>query len=335
MLKQKQILTDSFGRKHSYLRISLTEKCNLRCTYCMPAEGVKLSPRSDIMNTDEIYEIAKVFVKHGVNKIRLTGGEPLVRKDFEEVLKQLNRLDVKLSITTNAILVDRFIDMFKKYGLNDINVSLDTLKEDKFKFITRRDQFKKAYENILLLINEGFNVKMNIVLINGFNDDEVNDFIELTRHLSVSIRFIEFMPFDGNDWNKEKLVTQAQILSRVNDHFGSDNLIKLENETNFIARRYKIEGFTGEFGIISTVSNPFCDSCNRIRLTANGKIKNCLFSNKEMNLLEILRTGDSLEESILKVMYKKKAIRAGMNNFEKFSNPKKHSKNRSMITIGG
>lgn len=335
MLKEKEILTDSFGRKHSYLRISLTEKCNLRCTYCMPAEGVKLSPRSDIMNTDEIYEIAKVFVKHGVNKIRLTGGEPLVRKDFEDVLKQLTRLDVKLSITTNAILVDRFIEVFKRYGLNDINVSLDTLKEDKFKFITRRDQFKKAYENILLLIDEGFNVKVNIVLIKGFNDDEISDFIEVTKNLNVSIRFIEFMPFDGNAWNKKKLVTQSEILSHVENHFGSSNIIKLENESNFIARRFKIEKFKGEFGIISTVSNPFCDSCNRIRLTANGKIKNCLFSNKEMNLLEILRTGDSLEESILKVMYKKKAIRAGMNNFEKFSNLKKHSKNRSMITIGG
>ena len=335
MLREKQILTDSFGRKHSYLRISLTEKCNLRCTYCMPAEGVKLTPRSDIMNADEIYDIAKIFVEHGVDKIRLTGGEPLVRKDFEEVLKQLHKLDVKLSITTNAILVDRFIDVFKKYGLNDINVSLDTLKEDKFRFITRRDQFKKAYENILLLINEGFNVKMNIVLINGFNNDEIIDFIELTRHLSVSIRFIEFMPFDGNAWNKEKLVTQEEILTQVDSHFGATNLIKLEDESNLIARRYKIEGFKGEFGIISTVSNPFCDGCNRIRLTANGRIKNCLFSNKEMNLLEILRTGDSLEESILKVMYKKKAVRAGMNSFKKFSNPKKHSKNRSMITIGG
>jgi len=335
MNKQKEILTDSFGRKHSYLRISLTEKCNLRCTYCMPAEGVKLSPGSDIMKADEIYEIAKVFVKNGVKKIRLTGGEPLVRKDFEEVLIQLNRLDIKLSITTNAILVDRFIDILKKYGVKNINVSLDTLKEDKFKFITRRDQFKKAYQNILLLVEEGFNVKINIVLIKGFNNDEINEFIELTKDLSVAIRFIEFMPFGGNEWAKDKLVTQNEILTLVNHYFGASNIIKLRNETNFIARRFKIRNFKGEFGVISTVSNPFCDSCNRIRLTANGKIKNCLFSTKEMNLLELLRNGDSIEQSILKVINKKKAIRAGMNNFEKFSNLKKHAKNRSMITIGG
>ncbi len=335
MLKEKQILTDSFGRKHSYLRISLTEKCNLRCTYCMPAEGVKLTPRSDLMTAEEIYEIAKVFIANGVNKIRLTGGEPLVRKDFEKILERLFKLKVKLSITTNAILVDRYIDVFKKYGLNDINVSLDTLKEDKFKFITRRDQFKKAYENILLLIEQGFNVKMNVVLMKGFNDDEVNDFVEFTRNRSVSVRFIEFMPFDGNAWNKEKLVTQDEIVSQIEHYFGSEKLLKLKDESNFIARRYKIHGFKGEFGIISTVSNPFCDSCNRIRLTANGKIKNCLFSNKELNLLKVLRSGDSLEESILKVMYKKKAVRAGMNSFEQLSNPKKHSKNRSMITIGG
>ena len=335
MLKEKQILTDSFGRKHSYLRISLTEKCNLRCTYCMPAEGVKLTPRSDLMTAEEIYEIAKVFIANGVNKIRLTGGEPLVRKDFEKILEHLYKLKVKLSITTNAILVDRYIDVFKKYGLKDINVSLDTLKEDKFKFITRRDQFKKAYENILLLIEQGFNVKMNVVLMKGFNDDEVNDFIEFTRNRYVSVRFIEFMPFDGNAWNKEKLVTQDEIVTQIENYFGSEKLLKLKDESNFIARRYKIDGFKGEFGIISTVSNPFCDSCNRIRLTANGKIKNCLFSNKELNLLKVLRSGDSLEESILKVMYKKKAVRAGMNSFEQLSNPKKHSKNRSMITIGG
>ncbi|WP_066220962.1 GTP 3',8-cyclase MoaA [Formosa haliotis] len=335
MTNSQHILTDDFGRKHSYLRISLTEKCNLRCTYCMPENGVPLTPRSDLMNADEIFKIASVFVKHGVNKIRLTGGEPLVRKDFSEILKQLATLHVKLSITTNAVIVDRFIDDFKRYGLNDINVSLDSLQADKFQYITRRNQFKEAYNNIILLMEHGFHVKMNIVLIKGFNDDEIIDFINFTKHLPIAIRFIEFMPFDGNNWNKDKLVTQADILQQTVAHFGDDHLIPIKNEANFTARNYRIKGFKGTFGIISSVSNPFCDSCNRIRLTANGNIKNCLFSNTETNLLRAFREGDNIEPLISSLIKKKHAVRAGMTDFETLNNPDFHNNNRSMITIGG
>ncbi len=335
MLKTKNILTDSFGRKHNYLRISLTEKCNLRCTYCMPADGVPLSPRSHLMNAHEIKQITDIFVANGVNKIRLTGGEPLVRKDFRAILRNLSALNVTLAITTNAILVDRFIDEFKICGLQNINVSLDTLKSNKFEYITRRDQFRKVYENILLLIQEGFNVKINVVLIKGFNEDEIVDFINITKVLPISIRFIEFMPFDGNNWNKSKLVTQFEIIEIVRAYFGKKQLMTLENEENYTSRNYKIHGFKGEFGIISSVSNPFCDGCNRIRLTANGKIKNCLFSNNETDLLSKLRNNEPIESSILSAIYKKKAVRAGMDSFEKINDPKLHSKNRSMITIGG
>ncbi|WP_179021226.1 GTP 3',8-cyclase MoaA [Winogradskyella forsetii] len=335
MQQQVNILTDTLGRKHNYLRISLTEKCNLRCTYCMPSEGVQLSPRQHLMNADEIYNIAKVFVANGVDKIRLTGGEPLVRKDFSEILKRLSTLNTTLSITTNGILVDRFIDDFKTYGLNNINVSLDTLNEEKFNHITRRDQFTKAYNNIHLLIENGFKVKLNIVLIKGFNDNEITDFIKLTKDLLISIRFIEFMPFDGNNWNKSKLVTQHEILEQTTHYFGANQLIKLQNEQNFTSRDYKIIGYKGEFGIISSVSNPFCDGCNRIRLTANGKIKNCLFSNNETDILTALRNQESIENYIAKAIYKKLPVRGGMDSFESFNDPKKHSKNRSMITIGG
>ncbi|PCH69652.1 MAG: GTP 3',8-cyclase MoaA [Bacteroidales bacterium] len=335
MFKRKDILVDSFGRKHNYLRISLTERCSFRCTYCMPERGVQLSPKSNLMNAGELYQIAKVFVDNGVDKIRLTGGEPLVRKDFTEILKKLSTLKVKLSITTNAFTADRFIDDFKAYGLNDINASLDTLQNDKFWRITRRDQFPKVYANILLLIKEGFNLKLNVVLIKGFNDDEIVDFIMMTKDLPITVRFIEFMPFDGNEWSKEKLVSQKEILEKAIDYFGEKRLFTLKNENNFTAQNYKIEGFKGEFGIISTVTNPFCDGCNRLRLTANGKIKNCLFSNNETDLLSILRRNESLEAHILEAVYKKKAIRAGMDNFKKLNNPKLHNNNRSMITIGG
>ena len=182
MSRTSPILTDRFGRSHSYLRISLTEKCNLRCTYCMPPEGIKLSPQEHLMNAEEIYQIAKIFVEHGVNKIRLTGGEPLVRKDFKEVLSKLASLNTSLAITTNGILVDKFIEDLKNYNVQKINVSLDSLKAQKFQFITRRNQFQKTYDNILLLIKNNFKVKINTVLIKGFNEDEILDFIELTKN---------------------------------------------------------------------------------------------------------------------------------------------------------
>ncbi|MGO4911124.1 GTP 3',8-cyclase MoaA [Leeuwenhoekiella sp. W20_SRS_FM14] len=335
MTKVTNILTDSHQRKHNYLRISLSEKCNLRCTYCMPHDGIALSPRAHLMTADEIDAIATIFVKNGVDKIRLTGGEPLVRKDFSLILEKLAKLPVKLSITTNALLTHRFIDDFKRSGLHDINVSLDSLDAEKFKFITRRDQFKLAFDNINQLIAEGFNVKINAVLMKGFNEDEISDFINLTKDQNINVRFIEFMPFDGNEWNKNKLVSQAEILNRVTDHFGVEALKPLLNETNFTARNFRIEGFKGSFGIISSVTNPFCDSCNRVRLTADGKLKNCLFSNEETNLLTGYRSGANLEDLIDAALNKKKAVRAGMSDFDQLTNPDLHNNNRSMIAIGG
>ena len=335
MTKVTPILTDKHQRKHNYLRISLSEKCNLRCTYCMPHDGIALSPRAHLMTAEEIEEIAKVFVTNGVDKIRLTGGEPLVRKDFSLILEKLANLPVKLSITTNALLTHRFIDEFKRFGLNDINVSLDSLNAEKFRFITRRDEFQQAYDNINQLVALGFNVKINAVLMKNFNEDEIVDFIKLTEFQNINVRFIEFMPFDGNEWNKNKLVSQAEIINRVTDYFGIEVLKPLQNETNFTARNFKIEGFKGSFGIISSVTNPFCDSCNRIRLTADGKLKNCLFSNEETNLLSAYRAGENLEDLIDSALNKKKAVRAGMTDFDQLTNPDLHSNNRSMIAIGG
>ena len=335
MPETNDILKDSYGRQHNYLRISLIEKCNLRCTYCMPEDGVLLSPKTSLMTAEEVLSIAETFVKNGVNKIRLTGGEPLLRKDFSEILEGLSKLKARLSITTNAVLIDRYIEDFKLYGLNDINVSLDTLHSDKFNTITKRNQFEKVSNNIQLLLAQKFKVKLNVVLIKGFNDDEIVDFIKLTKDQDLEVRFIEFMPFDGNRWSKDKLVSQQEILDRVNNQFGVEANEKLTNELNFTSRSYKIKGFRGSYGIISSVTNPFCDGCNRIRLTANGKLKNCLFSNKESDILSELRNGNAIEPLIAKAIYRKKAVRAGMTNSEDFENPAQHSKNRSMITIGG
>lgn len=334
MKKVSATLTDSFGREHNYLRISLTEKCNLRCTYCMPENGVLLSPQSKLMTANEVFHIAALFVQNGVDKIRLTGGEPLLRKDFSEILTSLSTLPVKLSITTNAILVDRHIETFKSCGLKDINVSLDTLNTTKFDAITKRDQFSKAMSNIELLIQEGFMVKLNVVLMKGFNDDEIIDFINYTRDKPINVRFIEFMPFDGNNWDKSKLVTFDEVLTAVNVHYAEVGIESIPNEKNFTARNYKIKNYKGSFGIISTVTNPFCDACNRIRLTANGKLKNCLFSTGETPLLETFRDGKSIEGLIQHALHQKKAVRAGMTELEDFENLENHH-NLSMITIGG
>ncbi len=335
MIKKKNILTDSFKRKHSYLRISLTERCNLRCTYCMPEEGVLLSHKSHIMNFDEIYTIAKTFVDNGVTKIRLTGGEPLIRKDLPLLLKKLATLPVDIGITTNGVIVDRFIDTFKECGIRNINVSLDSLKKEKFTQITRRNYFDRVYKNILLLAKNGFNVKINAVLIRGFNDDEIVDFVNLSKDLPVSVRFIEFMPFDGNKWDMKKMVSYAEIIQYLNSHFSEEQIKRLQDSPNDTSKNYKIKGYKGSFAIISSVTNPFCDSCNRLRLTANGHLKNCLFSATESDILTSLRNGKPIEPIIQKAVFGKFKIRGGMDTLEKLQEPKLHTQNRNMTTIGG
>ncbi|EAZ81895.2 GTP 3',8-cyclase MoaA [Algoriphagus machipongonensis] len=330
-----QVLKDQFGRTHDYLRISLIEKCNLRCQYCMPEEGIPLTPSKFLMNADEIESLARTFVNLGVKKIRLTGGEPLLRKDFEAILAKLSQFPVDLSITTNGILADRFLPIFKKHQLKKVNFSLDTLKEERFKEITRRSGYEKTMENLDLFIREGFEVKLNIVLMKGINDDEVVDFVKFTKDLPISARFIEFMPFDGNKWDRSKMVSEQEVLSAVGSTLGSENLIALPDEENLTARKFQIKGYQGNFGVISSVTNPFCGTCNRIRLTANGRIKNCLFSNQETDLLTALRAGEDVEQLILEAILRKKAVRAGMDNLEKLSDPNLHSDNRSMIAIGG
>jgi len=334
MGKTSDILKDSFGREHNYLRISLTEKCNLRCTYCMPESGVVLTPKRQLMTKDEVISIASLFVKNGVDKIRLTGGEPLLRKDFPEILEALSKMPVQLSLTTNAILVDRHIDTFKACNLKTINVSLDTLQPHKFDAITKRNQFDKAFNNIQLLLDRGFNVKLNVVLLKDFNNNEIVDFVNFTKDKPITVRFIEFMPFDGNRWDKSKLVSYNEVLQHVKTFFAEKELLQLPNEDNFTARNFKIKGYKGNFGIISSVTNPFCDSCNRIRLTANGTLKNCLFSNTETSLLTPYRNGEPIEKLIQGAILKKKAVRSGMTKLEDFENLKNHN-NRSMITIGG
>jgi molybdenum cofactor biosynthesis protein A len=328
-------MQDSHGRKHDYLRISITENCNLRCTYCMPAEGIALTPKAHLMTADEIITIAQTFVNLGVKKIRLTGGEPLVRKDAAAIIQRLGKLGVELTLTTNGILVHDFIDTFKEAGVTTLNVSVDSLQKDKFNQITRRNYFDKFWGNLELLDANGFQLKLNVVVIKGFNDNEIIDFIELTKDRNIQIRFIEFMPFDGNQWNKDKLVSYAEILTQVNTFYSDQNVERTQDKPNDTAKNHKIASYKGSFSVISSVTNPFCSTCNRIRLTADGKLKNCLFSNSETDLLQSLRAGEAIEPLIFQNIKSKFAMRGGMDDDAKFQNPELFSQNRSMIKIGG
>lgn len=335
MVNNSLLLQDTHFRTHSYLRISITEKCNLRCTYCMPAEGIALTPRPHLMTEDEIVSIAQTFVDLGVTKIRLTGGEPLVRKEAHGIIERLGQLGVQLTLTTNGLLVHDFISTFKKAGIKALNVSIDSLQKEKYKTITRRDAFHQLWNNIELLQQNDFQVKLNVVLIKGFNDNEILDFIALTKNQKLQIRFIEFMPFDGNQWNKEKLVSYAEIIEQVHSAYSETQLLRIEDQPNDTAKNYKIDGFKGSFSIISSVTNPFCSTCNRIRLTADGKLKNCLFSNSETALLPTLRAGNPIEPLIYENIQSKHAMRGGMDNDAKFQDPDLFTQNRSMIKIGG
>ena len=334
MVKSSNILIDNFGRKHSYLRISLTEKCNLRCTYCMPAAGIPLLPRAHLMSANEIYEIAKLFVDHGVTKIRLTGGEPFVRKDFETIIRKLATLNVEIAITTNGILLERYLPLLKELNILNVTISIDSLNANKNADITRRNYFDTVWKAIKTMQNLVPIVKLNVVLMKGVNDNEIGDFIKLTKDQNLKIRFIEFMPFDGNDWNTDKLVTEATILNTANNDF-NEKIERLNDEANDTSRNYKLKNALGSFAIISSVTNPFCDTCNRIRLTADGKLKNCLFSNNETSLLDDLRNNLDITPKIKLAIDKKHKARGGMDTLKKLTDPKLHSNNRSMIAIGG
>ena len=332
-MSEPKKIADSFGRVHDYLRISLTDRCNLRCTYCMPAEGIVLREKSEFMTSEEIIEIATTFVKMGVKKIRLTGGEPLIKKDIVNILTQLSQLPIELTLTSNAVLVDKYIDTFKNVGIKSLNVSLDSLKAERMNAISRRAYFDRIMANIDLLIDSEIDVKLNVVLMKGVNDDEILDFIEYTKVNKVDVRFIEFMPFSGNEWDRSKMVSLQEILDVANEQFLS--IQKLEEKPNSTSRNYRVDGYLGTFGVISTVTNPFCDSCNRIRLTADGKLKNCLFSADESDLLTQLRSGQDIIPMIRAAVASKKEKLAGMDSFESEQGKEIFSKNRSMISIGG
>ncbi|CAM4037797.1 cyclic pyranopterin monophosphate synthase subunit MoaA [Pedobacter westerhofensis] len=326
------MITDSFGRVHDYLRISLTDNCNLRCFYCMPEEKYAFAPASRLMQVDEIETIAKLFVAQGVKKIRLTGGEPLVRKDAHKIIEVLGSLGVELAITTNGVRLDELLGELIAANVKSINISLDTLQSARFYEITRRDLYHRVRSNIELLLEHDIHVKINVVVMKGLNDDEILDFLALTEYHNIEIRFIEFMPFSGNKWTSNQVFTLKEIISRAESGY---TVLPGTPRPNDTSKRFTIPGHVGSFSVISTMTSPFCDTCNRMRLTADGKLKNCLFSKGETDLLGPLRNGENILPLITEtIMAKAKALGGQFSGvFEDIVTGKLD--NRSMITIGG
>jgi len=284
------------------------------------------------MTVDEIDAIAREFVKMGVKKIRLTGGEPLVRKDAEKIILALSKYPIELTLTTNGLRTNAFIDVFKKAGIKSINLSLDTLDKDKFFSITKRNVFEKVWSNIQQLIYEGFHVKINTVVMRGVNDAEILDFIEWTKNQPIHVRFIEFMPFDKNQWSTQKVFSYQEILDIAASKF---SFIKMKDGLNETAKKFKPFGHEGTFAVISTMSAPFCGNCNRMRLTADGKMKNCLFSKGEADILTALRNSEDIVPIIKQCVASKAESLGGQfeGDYKKIDATK--IANRSMINIGG
>lgn len=328
------MLTDTFQRVHDYLRISITDQCNFRCAYCMPGHifGEHYRFSKNLMNPDEIVSLATVFQRLGVNKIRITGGEPLIRNDVGTIVRRLSLLPVKLTITTNASLVHRHIEDLVASGIRSVNISLDSLEADAFRIITERDQFDNVMSNIRLLLNEGFRVKLNVVVLKGKNDHEVSRFVDWTKDHELHVRFIEYMPFTFNNWSQDLLVPMDDLIEKISAVYPVERLADSPNDT---ARNYRAKGHAGTFAFIATMSHPFCSSCNRLRITADGKLKNCLFSSDETDLLTPLRNGEDIESLIRATVLAKKASRGGQMDEPLESLEASTIRNRSMIAIGG
>ncbi|MBV8327485.1 GTP 3',8-cyclase MoaA [Chryseobacterium sp.] len=291
------MLTDKFGRHINYLRLAVVDRCNLRCTYCMPENGLIWIKQKELMTDEEMLRICSVFTELGVDKIRITGGEPFVRKNCIGLIKKISQLNGLngLSLTTNGLLTEQYIPQLKEYGIQSVNLSLDTLNEERFFRITRRKSFDKVMKTLDALLKHHIRVKINTVVMEGRNMEDIIPLAELARNLPIDVRFIEEMPFNGNDhaaislqWN------HLQILHHLKNHF--PELRKTEDPKSSTSYNYKIPGFTGDIGIIAAYTRSFCGDCNRIRITPSGLLRTCLYENGGINLKDEMRSGKTNEE---------------------------------------
>ncbi|MDW3217455.1 MAG: GTP 3',8-cyclase MoaA [Acidimicrobiales bacterium] len=323
-------LIDGFGRVHRDLRISVTDRCNFRCAYCMPEEGMQWQRREDLLSFEEIERVARIMVeRYGVDGIRLTGGEPTVRARLPILVEKLAALGVDLAMTTNGVTLPLLASELKAAGLRRVNISLDSLRHDRFEELTRRDELDRVLEGIEAAKAAGFDpVKINVVVMKGINDDEVLDFARFGRENDVTVRFIEFMPLDADEiWNNDRVLTQDEILATLRTEFELEPV----ERTSAPASRWRYADGAGEIGVVASVSQSFCDTCDRVRITADGQFRNCLFATDETDVRALLR-GGSTDDVVAAALERTVAAKwAGHQiNQVHFIRPR-----RSMSEIGG
>jgi len=328
-------LTDNFGRQISYLRLAVTDRCNLRCQYCMPAHGIDIVDRKELLTFKEMYRVTRVLSELGVNKVRLTGGEPFVRKDFVNFLEMLSfndKLDA-INITTNGALISKHISKLEELKIGTINLSIDSLSRENFAKITRRDVFDDVYKTLEDLEESSLKLKLNAVVQSGINTHEIIDFIELTKYKNIEVRFIEEMPFNGVGQRATKEVwNYTKILNKINSQY--KETIPLQSDKSSTSHNFKVDGYKGSFGIIPAFTRTICNDCNRIRITATGMFKNCLFDEGVFNVRDFMREGASNDD--LKQLFLSTVKKKPENGFIAEANRKKNKKvSESMSTIGG
>ncbi len=325
-------LIDSYGRIISYMRISVTDRCNMRCTYCMPADGVEFVDHDEILTYEEILRIVRLSNQLGVRKFRITGGEPLVRKGIVDLMRDINGHEgVETTFTTNALLLEDMAEDLKSAGVRRLNISLDSLNPERFKKITGSDRLSKVMAGIEKAYEIGFRpIKINVVVMTGINDDEIFDFIELMKYRPYNVRFIEFMPMKENKWGRTKYLSSEEIEAMVREKYPLESA---SDEKSSPSRNYLIDGFAGTLGFISPVSRHFCDSCNRIRLTSDGHIKSCLLKEGEVDLKAAMRRGAG--DDIVRGLIRKAVMLKPMGHNIDEDNPASSTAPRSMSQIGG
>ena len=327
-------LKDNFGRQIEYVRLAVTDRCNLRCQYCMPAHGIDIVPRKELLSYKEMYRLIRVLTELGVKKVRLTGGEPFVRKDFVGFLEMLSYNDLldEINITTNGALISKHISKIEKLEkVKTINLSIDSLEKDKFAKITRRDVFSDVYKTFETLEKSSLDLKLNVVVQSGFNTDEIVNFVRLTKDKNVAVRFIEEMPFNGKGQrDMQDNWTFKKILNEIKTAFDISEVYSGKSSTS---RNYTIDNHLGSIGIIPAFTRTICSDCNRMRITSTGTFKNCLFDDGVFNLRDFIRKGASNED--LKELFLRLVKQKPENGFVAEANRKDDGVSESMSTIGG